>query len=131
MADAFSMHSDDDDYRTRLSEVLIGRRIVKCDREAKTFTLDNGTVLQVQPNVGGCSCNNGDFQITDMQMIGGVITRADATVKNGESDEQFTYNIFVYAANVNGMILTVEGWDNGYYGTGYELVVTEEGEYAA
>lgn len=115
-------------------DLLVGRT-VKVTEEGNLI-LDNGKLIEVQPNSGCWSCPSGNFHVETLNDVENVIT----DVKLLESNEAFSeahsnadkiYSIFVYTAGFNHnqenrkTLLTIEGSDgNGFYGTGYTLHVT-------
>lgn len=108
--------------------LLIGRRVVDV-HESGRLTLDNGTVLEVEPN-RGCICGAGDYWIDHLERVNNAITdvELDCAYVDGE-DYDTVYRIYVYANGMRHELLRVVGSDgNGYYGTGYELVVRLRGE---
>jgi hypothetical protein len=118
--------------------LLLGRRItaVKLGAEAGDgvwldgqLTLDDGTVIDVVPNDGGCSCGAGDYVLTHLATVDNVITDVRLAVdQDGDGEDAKTYRIFVFAGNEEINAVTVAGDDgNGYYGTGYELHVKRSG----
>lgn len=73
--------TQDSDEATR--DLLVGRRIVKAEMgefkydhqyysEPATgrLTLDDGTHVLVKPNIGGCSCGAGDYDLTSPRRRG-------------------------------------------------------------
>jgi hypothetical protein len=129
--------TENDDDATR--DLLLGRRItaVKLGAEAGDdaqvdgqLTLDDGTVVDVVPNDGGCSCGAGDYVLTHLATVDNVITDVRLAVDEGSDGEAAkTYRIFVYAGNEEINVMTVDGDDgNGYYGTGYALHVKHPGQ---
>lgn len=132
----FKEHQEDE-----IRELLMGRRVVNVEMLAEPFcpegcyseakgklTLDDGRVVYVVPNIGGCSCSAGDYDLGSLERVENIITRVDFEQKDEGPDEwekDTTYRIFVLAGHERINLLSVEGSDgNGYYGTGYELVVT-------
>lgn len=138
--------------RAQIRELLMGRRVVAVEMfdslldlrdalDAEDYvwgyaggkmTLDDGRVVYVAPNQGGCACSAGDYFLKSLERVDNIITRVDfETVEVPDPDYPDTswasntaYRIFVFADNERINLLSVEGDDgNGYYGTGYELVV--------
>jgi len=116
----------------KIRALLVGRQIVKVSHDA--MTLDNGTQIVVEPNAGCGGCCSGWYNIDELNRCEAVITsvRTEAT---DQADEHMvdmrTYRIYVLAADRESVALSVSGDDgNGYYGTGYELVVTVREEPA-
>ena len=116
-------YDQDDDF----SQHLIGRRIISADQCDGTLTLDDGTVLEIIPNNGGCCCGSGDYVLDHLDTFDAAITsvettRTDDRGKWGEFET--AYRIFVLADGLRTEVATITGYDgNGYYGTGYELIV--------
>lgn len=113
-----------------LSELLIGRRIEKVGES--TLLLDDGTVLEVRGNTGGCGCGAGDYELMELNSVDNVITavsveegeRADEDRDQQWEDGSQWYKIFVYAENQQIMLAEFHGDDgNGYYGTGFNISV--------
>lgn len=130
-----------------IAALLIGRRIVKAEmREQKipglsswsrsaegTLTLDDGTVVYVRGNDGGCSCSSGCYPLEHLASVPNVITSV-AFEDQPRGDDSRTgewegyYSIFVYADDQRHLVARFEGTDgNGYYGTGYQLYVRPVG----
>lgn len=115
-------HSDEKQIRA----LLLGRRVVEVDGDH--MRLDNGTIIKVVPNEGGCSCGAGDYELKHLGLVDNAITKVefDRVDNSGEDDWGWDsmYRIFVFADNQRINLLTIEGDDgNGYYGTGFELLV--------
>jgi hypothetical protein len=87
--------------------------------------LDNGTELEIIPNEGGCSCGAGDYELNALNGVENLITRVDfEKAQTDEYGEDFSYRIFVYSGDQRVNLISVDGSDgNGYYGTGYEILV--------
>ncbi|MCI8466957.1 MAG: hypothetical protein HFI08_02025 [Bacilli bacterium] len=117
-----SLYQNDEE---EIKELLLGRTIEKVNDN--TLKLDNGLILEIQPNQG-CCCGAGDYDITELNECLNVITNVELVEENinnsdGWSDE-YSYKIFVYAEDKKIKLLQVDGDDgNGYYGTGYEIVI--------
>lgn len=121
-------------------DLLVGRRVVTAEEgsfptndggwhetASGRLTLDDGRQILVIPNEGGCSCGAGDYSLTSLAKVDNIITavRLANTTEPSEYDEGPTkYEIFVVADAVEINLLTIDGDDgNGYYGTGYKLIV--------
>lgn len=106
-----------------IQKLLLGRRIVATSFTDHTITLNNGTVIRVIPNEGGCSCGSGDYELTSLATVDNIIT--DVRIVNSPSDDYGDgegYRIFVVADAAEINVLQVDGNDgSGYYGTGYSL----------
>jgi hypothetical protein len=115
----------DHDQKKDIRELLLGHRIAKIDDN--TILLDDGTMVQIQPNVGGCGCGAGDYELADLNEVDNIITRVDfeyAPTGDGNYGEGY-YRVFVLAQHKK-LLWSVEGDDgNGYYGTGYQLAVRD------
>lgn len=123
-----------------ISVLLTGRRIVaveegyfdRPDREwgdtpTGKLTLDDGTEVLVAPNQGGCSCSAGDYHLKSLAACDNVITDVKLAAEPiGEEDwgTKQSYRIYVVADATEINVVQIDGDDgNGYYGTGYELIV--------
>lgn len=123
-----------------IRDVFVGRRIVAAERgdfripnvgysnEADgRLTLDDGTQVYVVPNQGGCSCGAGDYELANLAAVDNVITDvrvADVHCDMEYSEDAHSYRLYVVADAVEVNAVQVDGDDgNGYYGTGFELVV--------
>lgn len=125
-----------------IARLLMGRKVVRV--ESQHLVLDNGTVIRAIGNVGGCSCGAGDYDLSVLNTVDNIITRVDfdyhpdtneytvggvtdAKICNPEQ-EDFTghYRIFVFADAQQINLMQFDGSDgNGYYGTGFELLVRD------
>lgn len=134
----------------RIAELLTGHRIIAAetgdfdwpgrdrwqDRASGRLTLDDGTQVYVIPNQGGCACSAGDYWLEHLVAVDNVITSVRLAEESDGPDEwgyegEKKYRIYVVADAVEVNVLSVEGDDgNGYYGTGYELIVVASGETA-
>lgn len=119
-------HSDDYDFESKVRDVLFGRKIVETevlDGQTARIKLDNGVELFAVGNEGCGGCMNGWYFLDELNDCDNVIT--DVTCETGVSEfsDDDVYHIFVYADNKKINCLQFSGHDNGYYGTGYLLVV--------
>lgn len=114
----------------KLSDLLIGRKVEKVNED--TLLLDDGTVLEVRGNEGGCSCGAGDYDLVALNGVDNVITAVsieDGYIDGEDRDDYYEagaqwYKIFVYAENQQIMLAEFNGDDgNGYYGTGFNITV--------
>ena len=139
----YSICETDED---KIRALLLGRRVVTAETgswpienrwgvASGRITLDDGTQVYVFPNDGGCSCGAGDYELTHLASVDNVITdvrlseesKKDETGYEGET----SYRIYVFADAGEVNLLSVDGDDgNGYYGTGYELIITPPGAVA-
>ena len=105
----------------RIKEILVGRRIVKA--ELTDLILDNGTILQIVPNDGGCVCGAGDYWLENINKFDNVITNVEVK-DNTTEDDSTVYQLFVYSGGVSTSVADIKGDDgNGYYGTGFDIHV--------
>lgn len=93
-------------------------KVVEIDEQTAELHLNNGTVLIARGNQGCGGCENGWYYLTELNNCDNAITNVEL-VEVGEC----VYSIYVYAADDRINLLTYEGGDNGYYGTGYTLTV--------
>lgn len=112
----------------KIKELLMYRKIVKVEND--TLYLDNGTTLEVVGNVGCGGCASGNYDVTELNECDNVITNVEFVCDDDDSEWGDTsYKIFVYAENKKIKIIQVDGTDgNGYYGTGYSIIVREKSE---
>lgn len=119
----------DENDLEELSALLVGRKVAKVDE--RTLLLDDGTVLDVRGNEGGCVCSAGDYELTTLNGVDNVITsvQIEDGYVDSDQDEDYEYGaqwyrIFVYAQNEQLLLAEFEGDDgNGYYGTGFNITV--------
>jgi hypothetical protein len=120
MSDFIGYYQED-----KIKSLFIGRKVVKA--KGSELTLDDGTVLQVIPNYGGCSCGAGDYYLDNLNKFDNVIT--DVEIKavpysDSEWESGYTYQLFVYSGGISTSVADIKGDDgNGYYGTGFEIYV--------
>ena len=114
-----------------IEELLLGHKIV-ADENNDALILDNGVVLQINPNVGCYGCESGNYYLQHITSVNNAITNVkfvnDYEVNDDdyydEEDYYQHYRIFVIADGVTTELLDVYGTDgNGYYGTGYKIDV--------
>lgn len=121
----FDTHYDQDS-EFGIEALLLGHAVSKVAEDH--LLLDNGTLLRLVGNDGGCSCSAGCYDLTALNGVENIITAVefeddpdgDWATKHGDG----TYKIFVFAGNERINLATFEGSDgNGYYGTGYHVMV--------
>lgn len=132
-----------------IAAVLIGRRIVAAEMGRFDYpgrgkyselaegrlVLDNGTVLYLTGNEGGCSCSAGCYPLQRVATADNVITRVRVEcAPHGDDFDDDTdrdwgaYRIFVFSGATEINVADFAGSDgNGYYGTGFELCVVVPG----
>lgn len=117
-----------------IKKLLQGRRIVSVEFGSYDFgvyrkasgmmRLDDGTTIYVAPNEGGCACGAGDYELEKLVTVDNAIS--NVTLEEDKLNEYggTRYRIHVVADAHDMDLMVVEGDDgNGYYGTGYELIV--------
>jgi hypothetical protein len=127
------------DNEQEITELLMGRKVVKVDDEH--LLLDDGTTIKAIGHDGGCACSAGCYDLSVLNGVDNIITRVEfdyapggdyeAAPRSGHPDDpqdSWTgyYRVFVYAENHQINLMQFDGSDgNGYYGTGYEILVRE------
>ena len=116
------------DEEKEIKNQLMYQRIVKV--ENNTLFLDNGTQLEVIANSGCGGCDAGWYEVTELNGCDNIITNVEFTcddINDTQSYNDTSYKIFVYAEDKKIKVLQVDGSDgNGYYGTGYSIIVKEK-----
>lgn len=120
------MHKDRTLYECNekeIEELLLGHKIV-ADENNDMLILDNGVVLQINPNIGCGGCESGNYYLEHIASVNNAITNVEF-VEEFEDDCYYEhYKIFVIADGMTTELLDVYGTDgNGYYGTGYTIDV--------
>lgn len=114
-----------------IKELLLGHKIV-ADENNDTLILDNGVVLQINPNIGCYGCESGNYYLQHIASVNNAITNVEFVNDYEVNDDDYYdeedyyqhYRIFVIADGVTTELLDVYGTDgNGYYGTGYTIDV--------
>lgn len=129
----------DENAQDEIERLLLGRKVTKVDDEH--LLLDNGTVIKAIGHDGGCACSAGCYDLEVLNGVDNIITKVEfdyAPASDGDypehgkhpddPDDKWTgyYRIFVYAENQQINLMQVNGTDgNGYYGTGFGLLVRE------
>lgn len=132
--------------RDRLMELLYGRKVVRVVKDPSQpeswsagptgwLYLDDGTVLKVWGNDGGCACSAGCYPLARLAEFDNAITNVEVDYKpdaedwgyNGPPEERGFYRVHVFGVDTKAELLSCEGSDgNGYYGTGWWLQVQDE-----
>jgi hypothetical protein len=136
-----------EDEADEIAALLLGRRIVTADMGTFDYpgrsdwdepaegrlVLDDGTVLYLTGNDGGCACDAGCYPLQKVATVDNIITSArvdrDPTGDayddgDGDDPDAGTYRIFVFADAQEINVAEFVGTDgNGYYGTGFHLTV--------
>lgn len=107
---------------TEIEELLLGHKVTADDYDK--LILDNGVVLQINPNIGCGGCESGNYYLQHISSVNNAITNVKF-VEEFEDDFYYEhYKIFVIADGMTTELLDVYGTDgNGYYGTGYTIDV--------
>lgn len=120
--------ADDLDFETNMKNILLYHKVIKVevlnDQEAQLI-LDNGVILETAGNEGCGGCNNGWYYLKQLNKCDNAITNVECTIDSDEWGDDI-YTIFVYAEDVRIPLLSYEGGDNGYYGTGYTVTVRKK-----
>ena len=105
-----------------IEELLLGHKVTADDYDK--LILDNGVVLQINPNIGCGGCESGNYYLQHISSVNNAITNVEF-VEEFEDDFYYEhYKIFVIADGMTTELLDVYGTDgNGYYGTGYTIDV--------
>lgn len=105
-----------------IEELLLGHKVTVDDYN--NLVLDNGVVLQINPNIGCGGCESGNYYLEHIASVNNAITNVEF-VEEFEDDCYYEhYKIFVIADGMTTELLDVYGTDgNGYYGTGYTIDV--------
>jgi hypothetical protein len=115
-------HCSDEGFNDYVKELLLFHKVVSVqarnDQNAE-LVLDNGTVLEVYGNIGCGGCENGWYYLTALNKCDNAITNVEVV----QDEYETVFSIFVYADDTRINLVTYEGDDNGYYGTGYYLRV--------
>jgi len=130
----FDAHYDESDNGP-IEALLLGHAVAKVADDH--LLLDDGTLLRLVGNDGGCACSAGCYDLTALNGVENVITAVefeDEPRGDGWNDDGVgayrigAYRIFVFAGNERINLATFEGSDgNGYYGTGYHVMVRLSG----
>lgn len=114
-------HSD----KEEIVDLFVGKSVKKISDDQ--LQLSDGTVLQIVPNEGGCSCGAGDYDIDYINECENIITNVELVVTDSGYEDwegETSYDLFVYSGHQKINLLSVKGDDgNGYYGTGFWIKV--------
>lgn len=125
-----------------IEATLVGRRIVQAElghfdkpedadwmaeQPEGRLVLDDGTVLLLGGNDGGCACSAGCYDLTLLNTVDNIITKVEVEFIEYAGDFYDAYRIFVFADNEKINVAEFIGSDdNGYYGTGFSIIVIKE-----
>lgn len=104
-----------------IEELLLGHKITA---NYDKLILDNGVVLQINPNIGCGGCESGNYYLQHISSVNNAITNVEFVEEYDDDCYYEHYRIFVIADGMTTELLDVYGTDgNGYYGTGYTIDV--------
>lgn len=108
-----------------IKDLLMFRKVIKVEND--TLFSDNGVELEVVANSGCGGCSAGWYEVTELNGCDNAITNVEFVcddINDPKSYDDTSYKIFVYAEDKKIKLLQVDGSDgNGYYGTGYTIMV--------
>lgn len=105
-----------------IEELLLGHKVTVDDYD--NLVLDNGVVLQINPNIGCGACESGNYYLEHISSVNNAITNVEFVEEYDDDCYYEHYKIFVIADGMTTELLDVYGTDgNGYYGTGYTIDV--------
>lgn len=105
-----------------IEELLLGHKVTVDDYD--NLVLDNGVVLQINPNIGCGGCESGNYYLEHIASVNNAITNVEFVEEYDDDCYHEHYRIFVIADGMTTELLDVYGTDgNGYYGTGYTIDV--------
>ena len=119
----------------KIKETVISKRITRIEKtgnfQAKV-TLDDGAIVYLEGNQGGCCCGSGDWAITKLLTNGtkpcGRIMNAwiDNQIKADEDYDEISgpIRVFIMAEGREYPLVEFNGYDNGCYGQGFYCRVT-------
>lgn len=119
------MHKDKtfcEQNEKEIEELLLGHKVTVDDYD--NLVLDNGVVLQINPNIGCGACESGNYYLEHISSVNNAITNVEFVEEYDDDCYYEHYKIFVIADGMTTELLDVYGTDgNGYYGTGYTIDV--------
>lgn len=105
-----------------IEELLLGHKVTVDDYD--NLVLDNGVMLQINPNIGCGGCESGNYYLEHISSVNNAITNVEFVEEFEDNCYYEHYKIFVIADGMTTELLDVYGTDgNGYYGTGYTIDV--------
>ena len=127
------------DDQAEISSLLMGHKVTKVDGEH--LLLDSGVTIKAIGHDGGCACSAGCYDLSVLNGVDNIITRVEYDYQPAgdwepaerighpdDPEDKWTgfYRVFVFAENQQINLMQFDGSDgNGYYGTGFELLVRE------
>ena len=119
------MHKDKtlcEQNEKEIEELLLVHKVTADDYDK--LILDNGVVLQINPNIGCGACESGNYYLDHISSVNNAITNVEFVEEFDDDCYYEHYKIFVIADGMTTELLDVYGTDgNGYYGTGYTIDV--------
>lgn len=118
-------HSDEKKFREEIKGLLLFRKIIKAeslDEQTAKLTLDNGVEIITVGNEGCGGCGNGWFYLDELNKCENAITNVEYCI-DGDGYDDVVYKLFVFAEDKKINCLQYSGYDNGYYGTGFDVYV--------
>nr|DAN94548.1 MAG TPA: hypothetical protein [Caudoviricetes sp.] len=119
----------------KIKETLISKQITRIEQKddfTVEVTLDDGVILTLTGNEGGCCCRNGDWTISELLsdsekpsgrvMNAWVDDQIGADQEIGEISGPIT--VFIMAEGREYPLVEFNGYDNGWYGHGFYANVT-------
>lgn len=124
----FLCHSDGKDFEKIMNDTLVGHSIVsveEIDNQNADIILDDGTKLRFAGNEGCGGCDRGWYYVKNLAEHCNVITavRQNVTFNCDSWEDESCYELFVLCEDQEIKLATYEGYDNGYYGTGYSVLI--------
>lgn len=125
----FIAQADDADFEAKIKDLLLYRKIVEVseitweEEQQGILLLDNGVKLIVYGNEGCGGCGNGWYYLKNLQGCDNAITDVKCVCNEITEYGDDVYQIFVFAEDKEIECVRYEGYDNGYYGTGFNLYV--------
>lgn len=118
-----------------IKETLIGKQITRIEQKddfTVEVTLDDGVILTLAGNEGGCCCGNGYWTIrellSDSEKPSGRIMNAWVDDQIGADEEMGEISgpirVFVMVEGREYPLVEFDGYDNGWYGHGFYANVT-------
>ena len=117
----------DANEHTKIRALLLGHRIEKITDDH--LKLDDGTIVKIVANQGCGGCSSGWYELSNLNDCDNIITAVEFDIDekstgDSEWETETVYSVFVVAEDKRINLFAVSGDDgNGYYGTGYELLV--------
>ena len=118
-----SIWTDESDFSKNIKDLLLYRKIVKAEKiddQTAKIILDNNIELLFQGNEGCGGCGNGWFYIEEFinHIPDNAITNVEF-LEEGDDYEGEIFNINIFYEDEKLNLISYEGYDNGYYGTGF------------